>query len=147
MLKARCLPPVCHTEGCKTKGLKHQWFSCYLCNFFAFNLPSLMYILAISVKRNQTGCGGASGYLRKAVQRWKDFSVCSGQVGVWIEKNECSVWTARPFCLCPFMIHSVHERLRCLWSVCSFWGADCLCGREQRGGHLSPAKQALKRRM
>lgn len=40
-----------------------------------------MHILTISIKRNRTGCDSTSGYLRKAVQCWKDFSVRSGQVG------------------------------------------------------------------
>lgn len=79
---ARCLPPICHTEGCKTKNLKHKWFQYYLCNLLAFSLPSLMYILAINVKRNQTGCDSTSGYLRRALQYRKDVPVCSGQVGI-----------------------------------------------------------------
>lgn len=47
--------------------------------------------------------------------------------GVAQRKNESLEWAVRPFCPCPFMIHSVHERFGCLWSSCSGWGACFHC--------------------
>lgn len=58
-----------------------------------------MYVLTICIKRNQSGSDSPSGYLRKAVKCEKDFLVCSGEMGLWMEKNESSERTVRPFCL------------------------------------------------
>lgn len=69
-------------RGLQNQELKHECFQHYLCHFLAFSLPLLMYILAINVKRNQTGCDSTLGYLRRALQCRKDFPVCLGQVGI-----------------------------------------------------------------
>jgi len=104
-----------------------------------------MYVVTVSLKRNRTGCDSASGYLRKAVPCRKDFSLRSGQVGVWIEKNERSDRTVRPFCLCPFRIHLADERFGCLWSVCGVRGARSPCLWQRAAGRASlPGKAGLE---